>query len=108
MLHCFKCGADLPDNLAYCLHCGARLDDEIQTVVVPTPVVTPDNVQPILPQPKSGSGAAKFILGGLIGAGVVIVFLVVMGIILFSRQSDQQKNAVNANNAAAKLTQTAT
>ncbi len=26
MIHCFKCGADLPDNMAYCLHCGSSLD----------------------------------------------------------------------------------
>lgn len=33
MLHCFSCGADLPDNLNFCLHCGERLKDEIPTLL---------------------------------------------------------------------------
>lgn len=33
MIHCFKCGADLPDNMLYCLNCGAELNTETPTVI---------------------------------------------------------------------------
>ncbi len=103
MLHCFKCGADLPDNLAYCLQCGARLeDDDVDTVVVKRPDVIPDDVQPIRPEPKTGSGVAKFIVGAIIGAGAVIVLLVA-GIIFISMQSEPRKTNA-ANNSVASPT----
>lgn len=33
MIHCFKCGADMPDNMIYCLHCGVLLETEPETIV---------------------------------------------------------------------------
>lgn len=40
MIHCFKCGSDIPDNMIYCLHCGERLDAEPETVVKENPIPT--------------------------------------------------------------------
>ena len=118
MLHCFQCGADLPDNLVFCLQCGARLEIDDDTTVVDPPIVipidpTPSPVVDPLPRPvdprpgvsRQGSGVLKFILGGLIGAGVVIVFLVVLGIVIYTVQGEQgtgnaSPNASPANSPA--------
>lgn len=33
MMHCFECGAAMPDNMVYCLLCGSKLGGEAETVV---------------------------------------------------------------------------
>ena len=90
MLHCFQCGTDLPDNLLYCLQCGARLDDDEVPTVVEIPVVTADDKRPVPIEPKSG-GMSKFLLGGLLGAGAVIVVLV-LGTIFFNMRGTPRAN----------------
>jgi hypothetical protein len=35
VIHCFSCGADLPDNLSYCLHCGVPLDEAPTVIASP-------------------------------------------------------------------------
>lgn len=105
MLHCFKCGKDLPDNINYCLYCGAELDADIETVVTHRPFDDPDpdpepaivEPLPVIPQQKS-SGIGKFIFGGLVGAGLVILALVGVGFILFSMQDRQNNANTIANN----------
>lgn len=97
MLHCFQCGSDLPDNLAYCLNCGARLDDSDAKTVVDPPVVRPDGMKPDQIEPKTGGGVAKFLIGGLLGAGAVIVFLVALGFVAYYVIDPNQTNTT-ANN----------
>lgn len=109
MLHCFKCGKDLPDNIAFCLYCGADLDADEETVVkhrpFDDPVPEPAIVEPLpLPAPvirdKKSSGIGKFILGGLVGAGFVLLAVIAVGFLLFSIQDRQNGNAnllVNKN-----------
>jgi len=99
MLHCFQCGADLPDNLAFCLHCGAQLEDDVPTVVIPEPT-------PPEPRPSGGSGAAKFILGSMFGGIAVILLLGIGAFVLFSKRNDEHpaytpvSNSNNNNNAS--------
>src|SRR5947208_1152904 len=95
MLHCFQCGADLTDNLAFCLHCGAPLEDDVPTVVHPTP----EPVPPIEPRSSGGSGIGKIVLGSLIGAIAVIVLLVVGAFVLFSMRSGERPTNVPVNNS---------
>src|SRR5436189_6475675 len=58
MLHCFKCGADLPDNVIYCLQCGERLegDDDVDTFVrkKPSPPEKDTVVLPSTPKTEAG------------------------------------------------------
>src|SRR5689334_14669267 len=90
MLHCFSCGRDLPDNLAYCLYCGAKLeDDDAETVVNPTPIP-----QPVPYEQKPDSGIGKFILGSVLGGLLVILLVVLGGIALFSLRSDNGDNGI--------------
>jgi len=100
MLHCFECGADLPDNLLYCLHCGVQLDAaEDPTIVRPRPVEPlPKPVVPLPPEPqpvviRQSSGATKFILGALLGAGLVILLLIV-GVFMLASNRSGQSNAM--------------
>jgi hypothetical protein len=100
MLHCFGCGKDLPDNLAYCLYCGARLDDDDETVVNPTPAPRPIPYEPIPYEQKRGSGVGKFILGSLLGAFLVIALVAVGGFVLFSVKNGEvatNQPVLNAN-----------
>lgn len=86
MLHCFQCGKDLPDNLAFCLFCGAQLNDDAATVV--RPVV---ETQPV----ASGGGAGKFILGSLIGAVSVIALVAIAAFVIMSmRGEDKPQNVI--------------
>ena len=92
MLHCFQCGADLPDNLVFCLHCGAKLeDDETETVVIPEPVTPP----PIDIAPKPRGGAAKFVLGSLLGAVLVILLLAVGAVMWVSLRPEPPLTTAN-------------
>src|SRR4051794_21831239 len=102
MLHCFECGADLPDNIVYCLQCGKPLGAEEETVVRPKPfdpwLIDPKPVEPIPviePEPvlakRQGSGTATLILGVLLGAGLVIGMLIVGAFMFASNHTDQTK-----------------
>jgi hypothetical protein len=110
MLHCFNCGSDLPDNIVFCLHCGARLDDETATVVHTAPRTQEDPQQPVLTPPKPRAGIGKLIIGGLIGAGAVIGIFVVLGVVLYSIQSNDNQNGITTNvkTPTPTATQTAT
>jgi hypothetical protein len=100
MLHCFGCGRDLPDNLAYCLYCGAKLeDDDEPTVVNPPPVPQPSPYEPIPYEPKPGSGFGKFVLGSLLG-GLVVLLLLVVGALVLSALRDGGETATNSTNAS--------
>src|SRR4051812_2820131 len=101
MLHCFECGADLPDNIVYCLQCGKPLrNTEEETVVRPKPFdqwpVEPRPVEPIpviekepAPIKRQGSGTATLILGVVLGAGLVIGLLIV-GVFMFASTRNEQ------------------
>jgi hypothetical protein len=108
MLHCFQCGADLPDNLAFCLHCGAKLDDEAPTVVRPGPDDIHDAETIAANVPPRSSGAAKFIVGSLLGAIAVILLLVIGAFVLFSMRNGEHPTNVpvniNNNNAVGSPT----
>jgi hypothetical protein len=109
MLHCFQCGADLPDNLLYCLQCGKPLDvAEEETVVRPKPVelwpIDPKPVEPLpiiepVPAPvqRQGSGTATLILGVVLGAGLVIGLLIVGVVLLTSGRDEKPKNTPPVN-----------
>jgi hypothetical protein len=88
MLHCYNCGADMPDNMLYCTRCGQKLDSpEAQTQVLgeaaaPTAVVggqTRPMTQPIAVK-KSGGGlkAVLIVLVGLVVVGVIGVVAAAM------------------------------
>ncbi len=113
MLHCFNCGADLPDNVVFCLQCGKPLDVpevlEEDTVVRPKPFdpwpVEPKPVEPLpivdpVPQPaaRRRGGAVYLILGILLGAGLVIALLIVGVFMIAALQNDPKGNAPPANN----------
>jgi len=111
MLHCFNCGADLPDNIVYCLQCGNPLNvGEDETVVRPKPVFDPNPIdpQPVEPIPiiepapipvaRRGSGAPYLILGVVLGAGLVIGLLIVGAFMLAAMQSDRNVNPPQTNN----------
>src|SRR5262245_6813078 len=102
MLHCFECGADLPDNIVYCLQCGKPLGNtDEETVVRPKPFdvwpVEPKPVEPIpvepepapIPAQRQGSNTATLILGVLLGAGLVLGLLIVGAFLLASNRDDQ-------------------
>lgn len=122
MLHCFQCGADLPDNLVYCVHCGARLEDDDATTVVDPPIVIPidtrptpiepkpfpADARPIPAEPKRGGGVLKFVIGGLLGAGAVIVLLVVVGFVVYYMSEQGQAGTNNGHNAVSTPTPTPT
>ncbi len=110
MLHCFECGADLPDNIVYCLQCGTPLDvPEDETVVRPKPIFDPDiEPRPVVPIPvieptpvpvpvKRRSVAPYLILGVVLGAGLVIGLLIVGSFMLAAMQNDRNGN-IPANN----------
>ena len=97
MLHCFGCGKDLPDNLAYCLYCGAPLEDEDEPTVVYPPPPTPE---PIVYERRRGSGIGKFILGSLLGGLLVILLLVIGAVVLFSFMKDDDRATNQAVNIA--------
>jgi len=109
MLHCFECGADLPDNIVYCLQCGKPLSNiEEETVVRPKPFdqfpVEPRPVEPIpviepepVPVKRQGSGTATLILGVVLGAGLVIGVLIVGAIMFASSRDDQAKIILPVN-----------
>jgi hypothetical protein len=103
MLHCYNCGADMPDNMLYCTRCGKKLDaTETQTQVFgdgaaptvafggPTRPVT----QPMVVK-KRGGGLKAFL--------IVLVSLLVLGGIgvvaaaMFWTYSKRQAVVVNAN-----------
>ena len=90
MLHCFGCGRDLPDNLAYCLYCGAKLEDEEETVVNPKPAP-----QPMPPESRQSSGVGRFLLGSLLGGLLVLLFLIAGAFIFFSMR-DGRETAMNS------------
>src|ERR1043166_1551561 len=108
MLHCFECGADLPDNIVYCLQCGRPLNNaEEETVVRPKPIdpwpVDPRPVEPIPVEParrpvaRQGSSAATLILGVVLGAGLVIGLLIVGAFMLSSNGNDKAKINIPVN-----------
>lgn len=108
MLHCFNCGSDLPDNLAFCLHCGARLDDETATVVHTARRTQADDKPPVITT-GSGTGLAKLVIGGLLGAGAVIAIFVVLGVVLYSMQGNtDQSSSANDKTPTPTLTPTPT
>jgi len=101
MIHCYKCGADLPDNLNYCLHCGGKLDGgmvdetidereietveaigerEIETVVLERDAV-PEPVRIVAPRtiedkPPAGSPAR---IMGVVGLLVIATMIGLLG-----------------------------
>ena len=109
MLHCFECGADLPDNIVYCLQCGKPLGGaEEETVVRPKPFdpwpIDPKPVEPIpdiepepVPVRRQGSGTANLILGVLLGAGLVLALLIVGAFIIASNRDDSPKISLPVN-----------
>ncbi|MEP6786817.1 MAG: hypothetical protein ABJB40_00195 [Acidobacteriota bacterium] len=118
MLHCFQCGADLPDNLVYCVHCGARLEDPDATTVVDPPIVIPIDPRPspvestpfpVDPrpaptEPKRSGGVLKFIIGGVLGAGAVIVLLAIVGSVIYYMSEQGQGPANNGRSAVSTPT----
>jgi hypothetical protein len=113
MLHCFNCGADLPDNILFCLQCGKPLETaEEETVVRPKPIepwpVDPKPVEPLpiiepVPAPvrRRGSGTATLVLGVVLGAGLVIALLIVGVFVLTSVRDKQIKNTPPVNTQVA-------
>jgi len=80
MLHCFKCGADLPDNVIYCLQCGDRLDgaDDAETVLrqpKTKEVVTPDTSPKVSRSPLSPFVVIQ-IAGAIILASILLIVLI--------------------------------
>src|SRR5438445_5986702 len=90
MIHCYNCGADMPDNMLFCTACGKKLDvPEMETQVLPeaaAPTVrytTQPVTQPMV-QRKRG-GALKAIVLSIIGvvlAGVIVVVAAVLFVTL--------------------------
>jgi len=110
MIHCYNCGADMPDNMLYCTQCGRKLDvPEMETRVLPeaaaptvrsasTPTTRPlaqnaeTAYQPVY-QKKRG-GALKSIVLAVIGvllAGVIVVVAAVL-FVMFSKRSSVTVN----------------
>lgn len=79
MLHCFQCGADLPDNLFYCLHCGARLDGNDQPTVIRQPIQPPvarkPKAKPVSPVPWQIFRFLMFTAAGIVAMAVALVII---------------------------------
>jgi hypothetical protein len=65
MIHCFKCGSDLADNMIYCLQCGNRLETDAgaETVIAQ---VRPATRAPLSGVVKAVAGIALLALGSLV------------------------------------------
>lgn len=112
MIHCYNCGADMPDNMLYCTTCGKKLDvPEMETQVlpqaaaptvrsVPTPATRPmgqnaDTAYQPVYQKKRG-GALKAVILAVIGVLVAGV-IVVVAAVLFVTMSKRSSVTVNTN-----------
>jgi len=99
MIHCFKCGSDLPDNMLYCLHCGSLLNDEAETVVKER--IEPPPVAPSVKRELGWSVSA------VTKAALAIIGLGVMGIMLYmiGRQSVDSRIPPDAFNQTPNFAQ---
>lgn len=104
MLHCYNCGADMPDNMLFCTVCGKKLDaPEAETRVLgegAAPTVafggagTRPMTQPVVAK-KSGGGfkAVVITLLGLFLVGAVVV----VGGALYFMLNKRQNVTVSTN-----------
>jgi hypothetical protein len=78
-MFCPTCGKEVPDASTFCLHCGSQ---------VFAPAQTRPAGRPAGPAPTTGQSVAKLfaVLGGL-GALVVVVLVVALGLVQMNRSS---------------------
>jgi hypothetical protein len=100
MIHCYNCGADMPDNMLYCTTCGKKLDvPEMETQVLGQPAaptvrnITTPATQPFV-QKKRGRALKALILAviGVLLAGVIVVVAAVL-FVMFSKRSSVAANS---------------
>jgi hypothetical protein len=101
MLHCYDCGANMPDNMRYCTSCGRKLDAPEQATQVlggPAPQTTPYSPNPAT-QPivrKKKGGALKAVVVVFVSLGVIAAVVIVAGV-MFWKFSQRQSVTVTAN-----------
>lgn len=107
MLHCYNCGANMPDNMLYCTSCGRKLDTAEQPTEVfsgpalqTTPYATNPATQPIVHKKKDG--ALKVVVITFLSLGVITVIVIVAGVAFwaFNKRQSVASNANLANRSA--------
>jgi hypothetical protein len=104
MLHCYDCGANMPDNMRFCTSCGRKLDiSDLETQVIPgaapptTPYATNPATQPTATlQQKKRGGALKAVVIAVAGLVVLGVIVVVAGVAFYT-MSRRQTVTVNTS-----------
>jgi hypothetical protein len=101
MLHCYNCGANMPDDMLYCTSCGRKLEvSEQQTQVLSAPVApttpyaTNPATQPIVT--KNKGGALKAIVITLVSLVLIGAVVAVAGV-MFWKYNQRRSVTVNAN-----------
>lgn len=108
MAFCSQCGSQLPDGARFCPSCGVSRDDAIAPPQAAqsgsyAPPPSPDTrARPLAPPVEPAGGATRLIL-----PFVIIVAIVVIGLLLWSRRDGTAPIADNAQETAAGVAEPA-